>query len=163
MPLGVPGEIFIGGDAVARGYLKRPDLDAQVFLPDPYRPGKRMYRTGDRGWLGSDGNLHFMGRLDRQIKLRGYRIELGEIESALSAVPGVLQAAAKLVERKGKPMIHAWVSSAEPQTVEGLQRVLRARLPDYMIPSGISILPMLPASTVGKIDYEALPEPVTTR
>jgi len=159
MPLGVPGEIFIGGDAVARGYLKRPDLDAQVFLADPYRPGKRMYRTGDRGWLGSDGNLHFMGRLDRQIKLRGYRIELGEIESALSAVPGVLQAAAKLVERKGKPMIHAWVASAEPQTVEGLQRVLRARLPDYMIPSGIHILPALPSSTVGKIDYDALPEP----
>ncbi|MDB5849856.1 MAG: hypothetical protein JWP29_3608, partial [Rhodoferax sp.] len=159
MPLGVPGEIFIGGDAVARGYLKRPDLDEQVFLADPHRPGKRMYRTGDRGWLGSDGNLHFMGRLDRQIKLRGYRIELGEIESALSAVPGVLQAAAKLVERKGKPMIHAWVSSIDPQTVDGLQRVLRARLPDYMIPSGISILTQLPASTVGKIDYDMLPEP----
>lgn len=159
MPLGVPGEVFIGGDAIARGYLKRPDLDAQVFLADPYRPGKRMYRTGDRGWLGSDGNLHFMGRLDRQIKLRGYRIELGEIESALSAVPGVLQAAAKLVERKGKPMVHAWVASNGPQTVEGLQRVLRARLPDYMIPSGIQILPTLPSSSVGKIDYDALPEP----
>ncbi|APW38818.1 hypothetical protein RD110_17715 [Rhodoferax koreense] len=159
MPLGVPGEVYIGGDAIARGYLRRPDLDAQVFLADPHRPGGRMYKTGDRGWLGSDGNLHFMGRLDRQIKLRGYRIELGEVESALSAVPGVLQAAAKLIERKGKPMIHAWVASSEPQTVEGLQRVLRARLPDYMIPSGIQILPKLPSSSVGKIDYEALPEP----
>ncbi|WP_394791866.1 amino acid adenylation domain-containing protein [Rhodoferax sp.] len=159
MPMGVPGEIFIGGDAIARGYLNRPELDAQVFLPDPYRPGSRMYRTGDRGWLGGDGNLHFLGRLDRQIKLRGYRIELGEIESALSAIEGVLQAAAKLVERKGKPMIQAWVAAAGKPSAESLQAVLRMRLPDYMVPSGISVLASLPTSAVGKIDYEALPDP----
>ena len=163
MPLGVPGEIYIGGEALARGYLNRPELDAQVFLPDPFRPGHRMYRTGDRGWLGSDGNLHFLGRLDRQIKLRGYRIELGEIESALSAIEGVLQAAAKLIERKGKPQIHAWVAVAGGAgghvSVESLQAVLRMRLPDYMVPSGISILPGLPASVAGKTDYDALPDP----
>ena len=159
MPMGVPGEIFIGGDAIARGYLNRPELDAQVFLPDPYRPGARMYRTGDRGWLGSDGNLHFLGRQDRQIKLRGYRIELGEIESALSAIDGVLQAAAKLVERKGKPQIQAWVAAVGHTTVDRLQAVLRARLPDYMVPGGISILPSLPSSAAGKIDYDALPDP----
>ena len=163
MPLGVPGEIYIGGEAIARGYLNRPELDAQVFLPDPFQPGQRMYRTGDKGWLGSDGNLHFLGRLDRQVKLRGYRIELGEIESALSAVEGVLQAAAKLIERKGKPQIHAWVAvagsaSAHP-SAESLQAVLRMRLPDYMVPSGISILPGLPASVAGKTDYDALPDP----
>ncbi|MEO5797159.1 MAG: amino acid adenylation domain-containing protein [Rhodoferax sp.] len=165
MPLGVPGEIYIGGEAIARGYLNRPELDAQVFLPDPFRPfhplglGHRMYRTGDRGWLGSDGNLHFLGRLDRQVKLRGYRIELGEIESALSAIEGVLQAAAKLIERKGKPQIHAWVAATGSPSVESLQAVLRLRLPDYMVPSGISILPGLPASVAGKIDYDALPDP----
>jgi amino acid adenylation domain-containing protein len=161
-PLGVPGEVFIGGNAIARGYLNRPDLDAQVFLPDPYQPGQRMYRTGDRGWLGGDGNLHFLGRMDRQIKLRGYRIELGEIESSLSAIDGVLQAAAKLVEHKDRPQIHAWVATAvdaASPTAASLQAALRARLPDYMIPSGITVLPGLPASTVGKIDYGALPEP----
>ena len=161
-PMGVPGEVFIGGNAIARGYLNRPDLDAQVFLPDPFVPGQRMYRTGDRGWLGGDGNLHFLGRMDRQIKLRGYRIELGEIESALSAVEGVLQAAAKLVERKGRPQIHAWVAmvaGGAHATPDSLQAALRVRLPDYMIPSGITLLPGLPASTVGKIDYDALPEP----
>ena len=162
MPLGVPGEIYIGGEAIARGYLNRPELDAQVFLPDPFRPGHRMYRTGDRGWLGSDGNLHFLGRLDRQVKLRGYRIELGEIESALSAIEGVLQAAAKLIERKGKPQIHAWVAATGNPSVESLQSVLRMRLPDYMVPSGISILPGLPASTAGKTDYDALPDPSHT-
>jgi acyl carrier protein len=163
MPMGVPGEVYIGGEAIARGYLNRPELDAQVFLPDPFRPGSRMYRTGDKGWLGSDGNLHFLGRLDRQIKLRGYRIELGEIESALSAIEGVLQVAAKLIERKGKPQIHAWVAvasgAAGNPTAESLQAVLRMRLPDYMVPSGISVLPSLPASAAGKTDYDALPEP----
>lgn len=163
MPLGVPGEIYIGGEAIARGYLNRPELDAQLFLPDPYWPGHRMYRTGDRGWLGSDGNLHFLGRLDRQVKLRGYRIELGEIESALSAIDGVLQAAAKLVENKGKPYIHAWVAVAGGVTgtpsAESLQAVLRIRLPDYMVPCGISILPGLPANEAGKTDYDALPAP----
>ncbi|KQP17972.1 non-ribosomal peptide synthetase [Pseudorhodoferax sp. Leaf267] len=180
MPLGVPGEIFIGGDAVARGYLKRPDLDAVAFLPDPFRPGGRMYRTGDRGWLGSDGQLHFIGRLDRQVKLRGYRIELGEIESALLAIDGVAQAAAQLCEVRGKPTIHAWVGAPDqraarppegaqhrsaqregtPVSAERLHAQLRARLPDYMLPSGISVLPELPSSSVGKTDYARLPEPV---
>jgi syringomycin synthetase protein SyrE len=156
LPFGVAGEIFIGGDAVARGYLNRADLDAQAFLDDPFRPGDRMYRTGDRGWLGSEGNLYFVGRLDRQIKLRGYRIELGEIEGALLAVEGVTAAAAKLVERNGKAQIHAWVSATGGHNTDSLQRILRARLPDYMIPAAMLVLPSLPATAVGKIDYEAL-------
>lgn len=160
LPFGVTGEIYIGGDAVARGYLNRPDLNSEAFLADPFRPGGRMYRTGDRGWLGNEGNLYFVGRLDRQVKLRGYRIELGEIEAALASVPGVFQAAVKLVERKGKPQLHAWVATAGGEQPEGLQRVLRERLPDYMIPSGISVLGALAASGTGKIDYDALPEPV---
>lgn len=158
LPLAVPGEIFIGGDAVARGYLNRPDLDAVAFLPDPFRPGGRMYRTGDRGWLGSDGHLHFIGRLDRQVKLRGYRIELGEIESALLAIDGVTQAAAQLSSLRGKPAIHAWAASE--LSAERLQAQLRTRLPDYMLPASISVLPELPCSAVGKIDYGRLPDPV---
>ncbi len=156
LPFGVAGDIYLGGDALARGYMGRPDLDAQAFLEDPFRPGDRIYRTGDRGWLGSEGNLYFVGRSDRQIKLRGYRIELGEIESALLAVEGVSGAAAKLVERNGKPQVHAWASVVGGHNADSLQRQLRARLPDYMIPSAISVLPNLPATAVGKIDYDAL-------
>ncbi|MRV72727.1 amino acid adenylation domain-containing protein [Duganella sp. FT92W] len=157
MPLGIPGEIYIGGDTLARGYLHRPELDAAVFLDDPFQPGSRMYKTGDRGWLGVEGNLHFVGRLDRQVKLRGYRIELGEIEAACLQVHGVSQAAARLVEMGGKPQIHAWVGAADHVTAQRLQSVLRQRLPDYMIPSAICVLPRLADSNVGKIDYDALP------
>ena len=158
LPHGVVGEIFIGGDALARGYLNRPDLTREAFLADPLRPGARMYRSGDRGWLGVDGQLHFVGRVDRQIKLRGYRIELGEIEAAMLAVEGVAQAAAKLVERNGRPVIHAWVASTSGHGPDSLQRVLRVRLPDYMIPAAIQVLPVLATGSAGKIDYEALPE-----
>nr|WP_186329670.1 non-ribosomal peptide synthetase [Variovorax boronicumulans] len=159
LPLGVAGEIFIGGAAVARGYLHRPELDVQAFVPDPFHAGERMYRTGDRGWLASDGHLHFVGRLDRQVKLRGYRIELGEIESALLAIDGVVQAAAALRELRGKPAIHAW-AQAPGQSAERLHALLRARLPDYMLPASITLLPELPSSGTGKIDYKQLPDPV---
>lgn len=159
LPPGVTGEIFIGGGALAKGYVNRPDLDTEVFVADPFQPGARLYRTGDCGWLGRDGNLHFAGRLDRQIKLRGYRIELGEIEAALLSVDGVTQAAVKVLHSKDKPVLHAWVAISVAQGVDNLQRALRMRLPDYMIPSGISILPELPMSSTGKMDYHALPEP----
>ncbi|WP_420474468.1 non-ribosomal peptide synthetase [Noviherbaspirillum sp. ST9] len=157
VPFGVAGEIYIGGDAIARGYLGAPEATREAFLPDPYRPGHRMYRTGDRGWLGDDGHLRFVGRVDRQIKLRGYRIELGEIESALLAVNGVRQAAVNLVEQHGKAMILGWVSTTGEIDTDTLQRMLRARLPDYMVPSRLSILPDLPLGATGKIDYAALP------
>jgi syringomycin synthetase protein SyrE len=104
-----------------------------------------------------EGNLHFVGRLDRQVKLRGYRIELGEIEAACLQVAGVAQAAARLVELGGKPQIHAWVGAADYVTAQRLQSMLRQRLPDYMIPSAICVLPRLAESSVGKIDYDALP------
>ncbi len=158
VPHNVAGEIFIAGDGLARGYLNRPDLTREVFLDDPFRPGARMYRSGDRGWLDPDGRLHFLGRLDRQVKLRGYRVELGEIEAALLAIEGVTQAAAKLVQHNGRPMIHAWAATTSGHGPDSLQRVLRVRLPDYMIPGAISILPLLVSSGAGKIDYDALPE-----
>jgi syringomycin synthetase protein SyrE len=157
MPMGVVGEIHIGGATLARGYLNRPELDSASFVDDPFVPGGRMYRTGDRGWLGLDGQLHFTGRLDRQVKLRGYRIELGEIESVCLGVPGVSQAAARLVELNGKPQIHAWVGARADVTAAWLQGALRQRLPDYMIPSAISVLPVLAESSAGKVDYLALP------
>ncbi|HVR55064.1 MAG TPA: amino acid adenylation domain-containing protein [Pseudorhodoferax sp.] len=162
LPLGVAGEIFIGGAAVARGYLHRPELDALAFVADPFHAGERMYRTGDRGWLASDGHLHFVGRLDRQVKLRGYRIELGEIEAALLAIDGVQQAAADLREARGKPAILAWVQ-APGQSAERLHALLRARLPDYMLPASITLLAELPASSTGKIDYRQLPDPVVAQ
>jgi amino acid adenylation domain-containing protein len=162
LPAGVPGEVFIGGSALARGYIHEPGLNNEVFIADPFRPGARMYRTGDRGWLSEDGNLHFLGRLDRQVKLRGYRIELGEIEAALLSVEGVAQAAVKVLKRNDKPVLHAWVAMSGDQGVDTLQRVLRVRLPDYMIPGGISVLPELPTNTSGKIDYADLQEPAAT-
>ena len=158
LPYGVAGEIFIGGNTLARGYLGRPELTREAFTEDPFCPGGRMYRSGDRGWLAPDGQLHFQGRLDRQIKLRGYRIELGEIEAALLAIEGVTQAAAKLVEHQGRPAIHAWVASTSGHGADSLQRVLRVRLPDYMVPSSIGVFATLATGSAGKIDYDGLPE-----
>lgn len=161
LPFGALGEIHIAGRAIARGYLNRPELDAGAFQPDPFVPGQRMYRTGDLGWLGTDGNLHFQGRIDRQIKLRGYRIELGEIEASLLSVEQVTQAAAKLIEIQGKPVIYAWVAGLEDKHLPQLRETIATRLPDYMLPSGISLLTELPLNSTGKIDYDALPVPQT--
>jgi len=158
VPDGVSGEVFIGGPGLARGYLNRPELTAASFLADPFRAGERMYRTGDKGMLDHQGRLHFQGRLDRQVKLRGYRIELGEIEAALLAVEGISQAAASKVEHNGHAVIHAWVAPARADDHERLQRALRIRLPDYMVPSAICSLATLPTSGSGKIDYAALPD-----
>ncbi|HQZ05152.1 MAG TPA: amino acid adenylation domain-containing protein [Burkholderiaceae bacterium] len=157
VPDGIAGEVFIGGSALAGGYLHRTELTQAAFIDDPFVPGQRMYRTGDSGWLDHDGCLHFLGRLDRQVKLRGYRIELGEIEAALLAIEGVTQAAACKVELQGQPVIHAWVAGTALTDHERLQRALRVRLPDYMLPSAIALLPQLPVTGSGKIDYDALP------
>ena len=159
LPLGVTGEVYIGGGALAREYLGRPDLTAAAFMADPFHQGGRIYRTGDRGWLDPDGTLQFIGRIDRQIKLRGYRIELGEIEAALLALPGVTQTAAKLVERDGKPHICAWVSPKIGQSNEVILQSLRMKLPSYMVPSILALLDELPESSAGKVNYHALQVP----
>lgn len=156
LPDGVAGEVFIGGQGLARGYLNQPELTAASFVADPFHPGARLYRTGDRGVLDHQGRLFFQGRLDRQVKLRGYRIELGEIEAALLAIEGVAQAAARKVERDGRASIQAWVAPRHPDDPERLQASLRVRLPDYMVPSAIGSLPVLPTTSTGKIDYAAL-------
>lgn len=161
VPFGCAGDIYIGGGTLARGYLNRPDLDRDAFLPDPFVAGGRMYRSGDRGWIGQDGALHFLGRSDRQIKLRGYRVEPAEIEATLLSAAGVNQAAVRMLDHDGPARLHAWVA-ASTQDSASLHRHLRSRLPDYMLPGGITIMPALPLNSTGKVDYSALPIPPAT-
>jgi amino acid adenylation domain-containing protein len=154
VPRGIPGDLYIAGAGLARGYLRRPELDQERFLPDPFgAPGSRMYRTGDRVRRRDDGRLEFLGRVDDQIKLRGYRIEFGEIESRLLAVPGVNQAAAAVREDRLAGYFVGSVDAGE------LRRALAASLPAYMVPEAFVALDALPATPNGKLDRSALPSP----
>ncbi|MET8505487.1 amino acid adenylation domain-containing protein [Streptomyces sp. NPDC004787] len=163
-PVGVPGELWIGGEGVARGYWNRPELTAERFVPHPFAPerGGKAYRTGDLvRWL-PEGNLEFLGRIDQQVKLRGLRIELGEIESALAAHEDVT--AAVVTVREDTPGDKRLVGYCVPVagrelTVAGLRARLRASLPDYMIPSWFVFLEGLPFTPNGKVDRKALPQP----
>ncbi|UUQ64819.1 amino acid adenylation domain-containing protein [Pseudomonas fuscovaginae UPB0736] len=160
VPPGVPGELYIAGACLARGYLNQPELTAQRFLPDPFgsEPGARMYRSGDQvRWL-PDGNLQYLGRIDQQVKLRGFRVELGEIDSLLQQQPGVLEAAVLLREdAPGDPRLVAYIVGPAP--VEVLREALRRQLPEHMIPSGWVSLANLPLTRNGKLDRRALPAP----
>jgi amino acid adenylation domain-containing protein len=153
--LGVPGELQIGGAGLARGYLGRPDLTAERFIPDPFSgdSGARLYRTGDLVRQLPDGSLEFLGRLDNQVKVRGYRIELGEIEATLSALPGVREAVVVLRSDRLIAYVIGEVDTA------ALRQALRDKLPDFMLPSAIVALPALPLTPSGKVDRKALPEP----
>jgi amino acid adenylation domain-containing protein len=163
VPIGMPGEINIGGVGVARGYLGRPDLTAERFRPDPFRPGGRLYRTGDLGRYRPDGRIDFLGRIDQQVKIRGHRIELGEVEAGLLRHPSV--AAAVVVARAdsvgGTRLVAYSVPGSgltAPSAAE-LRRFLADSLPGYMIPSAFLVLDRLPVTPNGKIDRAALPEP----
>ena len=164
-PLGVPGEIYIGGDGVTLGYLNRPELDAERFLPDSFsgQAAARMYRTGDRGrWL-ANGMLEHLGRLDFQVKVRGYRIELGEIESVLADVADVVRAVVVAREdRPGDVRLVAYVVAREGVTLDEdiLLTQLRQRLPEYMLPQHLVQLAAIPLLPNGKVDRKALPAPV---
>lgn len=163
-PVGVPGELYVGGTGLARGYWLRPRLTAAAFLPHPFSntPGSRLYRTGDLArWL-PDGSLEFLGRVDDQVKIRGFRIELGEIESLINQHPAV---AKSLVLAHGLPQqqqLVAYVTSKNG-AIEGqqLRAYLKPKLPDYMIPATFITLPQFPLTTNGKIDRHALPTPET--
>ncbi len=161
VPSGVPGHLYIGGEGVARGYHRRPELTAERFIPDPFQDGDhRMYQTGDLVRWREDGSLDFLGRVDHQVKIRGYRIELGEIEATLDGVEGIAASAVVLREdAAGEPRLEAFVVAEEgPVPESGLKEALRASLPEYMVPSRITVLDRLPLTPNGKIDRKALPE-----
>ena len=163
-PPGVPGELFIGGDGVVRGYLRRPGLTAERFVPDPFsgEAGGRLYRTGDRVRRRLDGALDFLGRVDFQVKLRGFRIELGEVEAALAEHPGVRQAVAAVREDvAGDARLVAYLVPAgvAPPAPDALRGALSSRLPDYMVPGAFVFLDALPLTPNGKVDRRALPAP----
>jgi acyl-coenzyme A synthetase/AMP-(fatty) acid ligase len=164
-PIGVPGELCIGGDGVTLGYWNRPELTADRFIPDPFStvPGARLYRTGDRARWRNDGTLEHLGRLDFQVKIRGYRIELGEIEAILAEHPNVRQAA-----------VHVWTAKADDVRIVAccvpakagvlapisLRKHMRARLPEYMVPQHFLALDEIPLMPNGKVDRRRLPTPV---
>ncbi|WP_261566775.1 non-ribosomal peptide synthetase [Frankia gtarii] len=169
VPVGVPGDLYIGGAGVSRGYRAAPELTAARFVPDPFAgsPSARMYRTGDRARWRRDGTLVFLGRDDHQVKLRGYRIELGEIEARLEQQPLVRRAVAVVREdRPGDRRIVAYVEPAaggdSPDPGQTRER-LRNHLPDYMLPAIIVVLPELPLTANGKLDRRSLPPPSTER
>ncbi|HEY0762325.1 MAG TPA: amino acid adenylation domain-containing protein [Pyrinomonadaceae bacterium] len=160
--VGVVGEIYIGGVGVARGYLRRPELTAEKFVPHPFAAvgGERLYRTGDLGRYGSDGELEFLGRLDEQVKVRGYRIELGEIESVLRASEGVQEAVVIVEEREGEKRLVGYVvpEAGAGLLVERMRAQLREQLPEYMVPAVFMELDKLPLTANGKVNRRALLE-----
>jgi len=164
VPVGVAGEVYIGGDGVAHGYFRRADLTAERFLPDPYatRPGARLYRTGDVGRRLPDGDLQILGRSDHQVKVRGFRIELGEIEAILARHPSIHEAVALAREdTPGNVRLVAYVvasNGAAPAAGE-LRRLAAEALPDYMVPSAWVTLDAMPRTPNGKVDRRALPAP----
>jgi amino acid adenylation domain-containing protein len=167
-PVGVPGEIHVGGAGLARGYLGRPELTAERFVPDPFSalPGARLYRTGDLARWRPDGDVEYLGRIDAQVKIRGFRIELGEIEAAVASHPGVREAT--VVVREDLPgdrrLTAYFVPGGEaPATAAELQDLLRRKLPDYMVPAAFVALQALPLTPNGKLDRRALPRPDASR
>ncbi|HEX3527870.1 MAG TPA: amino acid adenylation domain-containing protein, partial [Thermoanaerobaculia bacterium] len=168
LPVGVPGELCLGGEALARGYLNRPALTAERFVPDPFGGfgGSRLYRTGDRARWRSDGALELLGRMDHQVKVRGFRIELGEIEAVLSGHPAVREAAVTApTDAAGDRRLVAYVSATEgsgPLDAAALGVYLGSRLPAFMVPSVWVELAALPRTRTGKVDRQALPAPGET-
>ena len=168
VPVGAHGEIYIGGNGLARGYFNRPELTAEKFIRDPFSgaSSSRLYRTGDLARYLPDGNIEFLGRIDDQVKIRGYRIELGEIEATLGEHPRVREAVAMAREdTPGDRRLVAYVvlTQATSQKVEELRNFLKGKLPEHMIPSAFVFLGSLPLTPNGKVDRKALPVPDQTR
>ncbi|MDD1633793.1 MAG: AMP-binding protein, partial [Methylococcaceae bacterium] len=160
VPIGVSGQLHIGGAGLARGYLNQPDLTAEHFILDPFRaaPGARMYRTGDLARYRSDGNIEFLGRVDNQVKIRGFRIELGEIETVLRRHPAVREAV--VLAREDTPGEKRLVAYLVAEcAADEVRRFLKDTLPAYMVPAAILLLDALPVTPGGKLDRRALPAP----
>ncbi|AKJ30063.1 non-ribosomal peptide synthetase [Caldimonas brevitalea] len=164
VPIGVPGEIYIGGAGVARGYLNRPELTAERFVPDPFSevPNAKLYKTGDLGRWRADGHLEYLGRNDHQVKIRGFRVELGEIEAQLARHEQVKEAV--VIAREDVPghkrlVAYVTVQGEAAPGVAQLRSTLKAVLPEYMVPAAIVMLPCLPLTPNGKVDRQALPAP----
>jgi len=160
VPVGVPGELYIGGVGLARGYVNDPALTAERFIAHPLRAGERLYRSGDLARYRPDGTIEYLGRNDQQIKLRGFRVELGEIEALLARHPQVQQAVVVATENTGEPLFAYLVAPDAPAKLEAvLREYLRAYLPDYMVPAGFMAVAELPLTPSGKVDRNALPAP----
>ena len=170
VPMGMAGELYIGGELLARGYVNRPELTAERFIANPFADdvahghgtGSRLYRTGDIVRWNERGQLEYLGRIDDQIKVRGFRVELGEVESQLLQVPGVREAVVVARDTPQGTQLAGYVSGHSGQQLDGsaLRQALKAVLPDYMVPAAITVLDRLPLNANGKIDRRALPEPV---
>ncbi len=168
--MGVPGELYIGGDGVTRGYWQRPDLTAERFPTDPYvKPecaaagGARMYRTGDLARWRPDGRIDFLGRADFQVKIRGYRIELGEIEAVIEGQPGVRQAVvAAREDNPGDVRLVAYLRTDPGLSIEALREAIAAQLPEHMVPSHFVTVDEFPLTPNRKVDRKALPAPSAT-
>jgi amino acid adenylation domain-containing protein len=168
VPIGVPGELYIGGDGLARSYLNLPDLTAENFIPHPFgdESGARLYKTGDLARYLSDGNIEFLGRIDYQVKIRGFRIELGEIESVLGQHPGVRKTVVLARENTpGPKRLVAYVVPVKEQAcnISELRNFVKQKLPEYMIPSAFVLLDVLPLTANGKVDRKAFPAPDQSR
>jgi amino acid adenylation domain-containing protein len=163
VPIGIPGELYVGGAGLALGYLNRPDLTAERFIPHPFSdvPGARLYRTGDLARYREDGVIEFLGRVDRQVKIRGFRVEPGEIEAVLREYPAVREVVVGIVddESGGKRLIAWWIARGETADAAALRGFLRQRLPDYMIPADFVHVDALPLNSNGKVDVARLPLP----
>jgi len=164
VPVGVAGELLIGGSGLARGYLQRPDLTAEKFIANPFDPSgeSRLYRTGDLAKYRPDGTIEFLGRIDQQVKVRGFRIELEEIEAALLGQPGVQAAVvAARPDQSGENQLAAYLvcENGVEADSSALRQSLLAKLPEYMVPTAWMVLPELPLTPNGKVDRKALPEP----
>jgi acyl carrier protein len=160
LPIGAPGELYVGGAGVARGYVGQPEETALRFVPDPFSgdPASRLYRTGDRVRCLCDGNLEFLGRIDEQVKIRGYRVEPGEVEAVLARHPAVQQAAVVAVHDGGGPRLAAYVVARERPLLDDLLGHVRASVPEFMVPSEVAFIDALPFTPSGKVDRRALPE-----
>ncbi|WP_460320745.1 amino acid adenylation domain-containing protein [Paenibacillus sp. YSY-4.3] len=160
LPVGVPGELCVAGDSLARGYMNRPDLTAEKFTNDPFYPGEKMYRTGDLArWL-PEGDLEYLGRMDEQVKIRGYRIELGEVENVLLKQEGIREAVVLAIENlRQETELCAYIAASQEWPVRELRECLAQELPEYMIPVHYVFLAELPLTANGKVNRRALPQP----